>query len=115
MHIYLLSTKKFSTTTNTVIDTPIPVGLFPVCIEYDLVNERMYVTNQQSGTVSILYLSANNVCQDSGFDAGELRTYQSNGQTLEQITCVNFVGQYSGEIEDGETRECCITERGTYQ
>jgi DNA-binding beta-propeller fold protein YncE len=71
-------------------------------IAYDPVDERMYVTNQASNTVSILLLSPANVCQDSGFDSREIRTYQSNGQTIEQITCVNFVGECSGEIEDGE-------------
>jgi len=95
------------TATNTVIDT-ITVGNEPAGIAYDPVNERMYVTNFGSDSVSILYLGANNVCQDSGFGNGELRTYQSNGQTLEQITCVNFIGECSGNIDDGETRECTV-------
>jgi YVTN family beta-propeller protein len=98
------------TATNTVIAT-IPVGttpIGPVGIAYDTVNERIYVTARNINSVLILYLSANNVCQDSGFDAGELRTYQSNGQRLEQISCVNFVGECSGNIEDGETRECTV-------
>jgi YVTN family beta-propeller protein len=94
------------TTTNTVIDTVIVVGS-PSDIAYDSANERMYVSSG-GGFVSVIFLNANNVCQDSGFDAGEIRTYQSNGQTIEQITCVNFVGECSGEIEDGETRECTV-------
>jgi hypothetical protein len=27
---------------------------------------------------------------------------------LEQISCVNFVGQCSGNIDNGETRECTV-------
>jgi hypothetical protein len=34
-------------------------------------------------------------------------TYQSNWQTLERITCVNF-GQCSGDIDNGETREFAV-------
>ena len=96
------------TTTNTVIGTPISVGNLPLLLAYDRVNERMYVTNGLDDTVSVLYLSANKVCQDSGFDAGELRTYGSNGQTIEQMTCVNFVGDCSGDIQGGETKECTV-------
>jgi DNA-binding beta-propeller fold protein YncE len=45
---------------------------------------------------------------DSGFDTGDIRTFVSNQQTLEQITCINFVGQCSGNIYFGETRECTV-------
>ena len=48
------------------------------------------------------------ICQDSGFDSGDIRTFVSGEQTLEQITCVNFVGQCSGEIRDGEAKECTV-------
>ena len=48
------------------------------------------------------------ICQDSGFVTGDIRTFVSGQQTLEQITCVNFVGECSGNIDDGETRECTV-------
>ena len=48
------------------------------------------------------------ICQDSGFDTGDLRTFVSGQQTLEQITCVNFVGECVGEIDEGETKECTV-------
>ncbi len=97
-----------STATNMVVGSPIPVGNSPQGIAYDPVNERMYVTNWSGASVSVLYLSANKVCQDSGFDAGELRTYDSNEQMIEQITCVNFVGDCSGNIQGGEANECTV-------
>jgi YVTN family beta-propeller protein len=94
------------TTTNMVIGTPIPLSGLKL-LAYDPVNERMYVT-VGNNAVSVLYLSANKVCQASGFDAGELRTYESNGQMIQQITCVNFVGECSGNIQEGETKECTV-------
>ena len=48
------------------------------------------------------------ICQDSGFDTGDIRTFVSSQQTLERITCVNFVGESSCEIENGKTRECTV-------
>ena len=48
------------------------------------------------------------ICQDSGFDTGDIRTFVLGQQTLEQITCVNFVGVCSGNIDNGETRECTV-------
>ena len=48
------------------------------------------------------YLSVDKVCKSSGFDAGEVRTYQSNGLNIEQVTCINFEGQCSGNIDSQE-------------
>jgi hypothetical protein len=48
------------------------------------------------------------ICQDSGFDTGDIRTFVSGQQTLQQISCVNYVGECSGNIENGETRECTV-------
>jgi hypothetical protein len=48
------------------------------------------------------------ICQDSGFDTGDIRTFVSGQQTLEQISCVYVVGECSGNIDNGETRECIV-------
>ena len=63
-----------------------------------------------SDSVSIIDLpTIAKICQDSGFDTGDIRTFVSNGQTIEQISCVNFVDECSGEIEEGgETKECTV-------
>ena len=57
------------TATNTVIDTdpsiagitPIPVGSAPVDIAYDSIDERMYVTNNDDGPVSVIDTNTNTV------------------------------------------------------
>ena len=57
------------TATNTVIDTdptipgitPIPVGSAPFGIAYDSINERMYVTNNDDSTVSVIDTNTNTV------------------------------------------------------
>ena len=71
---------------------------------------RVFTANSGSDSVSIIEFSTiNRICQDSGFDTGDIRTFVSGQQTLEQITYVNFVGEYSGNIDNGETRECMIS------
>ena len=47
--------------TNTVVGTPIPVGLFPVGIAFNPDNGFMYVTNQGDGTVSVINPATNTV------------------------------------------------------
>ena len=49
-----------------------------------------------------------------------LEHFEPNGQILQQITCVNFVGECCGNIDNGETRECTVEDyvvslRFTYQ
>ncbi|MGI0052203.1 MAG: hypothetical protein ACRD8K_10745, partial [Nitrososphaeraceae archaeon] len=70
--------------------------------------QRVFTANQ-GDSVSILDLpTVSKICQNSGFNTGDIRTFVSGQQTLEQITCVNFVGQCSGNIGNGETRECTV-------
>ena len=52
--------------------------------------------------------SVSKICQDSGFDTDDIRTFVSGQQTLEQISYVTFVGQCSGNLDNGETRECTV-------
>ena len=67
---------------------------------------RVFTANSISDSVSIIDLpSVAKICQDSGFDTGDIRTFVSGQQTFEQISCVNFVGECSGNIDNGETRE----------
>jgi YVTN family beta-propeller protein len=81
----------------------------PVSIEFDSAEQRVFTANRGSNTVSILSPPlVGKTCQNSGFDTGDIRTFPSGQQTLEQITCVNFVGECSGEIEEGETKECAV-------
>ena len=47
--------------------------------------------------------SVSKICQDSGFDTDDIRTFVSGQQTLEQISYVTFVGQCSGNLDNGET------------
>src|SRR5215204_5328985 len=98
---------------NNVIDVDLSLsgGDGPVAITFDEAGQRVFTANANSDSVSIIDLlsaTVSKICQDSGFDTGDIRTFVSNGQTIQQITCVNFVGECSGEIEDGETRECTV-------
>ena len=72
----------------------------------------MFTANGYNDSISIIDLlslvTVSKICQDSGFDSGDIRTFVSGQQTLEQISCVNFVGQCSGNIDNGETRECTV-------
>ncbi|MGH9980863.1 MAG: thrombospondin type 3 repeat-containing protein, partial [Nitrososphaeraceae archaeon] len=83
----------------------------PQEIVFDQAGQRVFTANTDSDSVSIINLSSatvSKICQDSGFDTGDIRTFVSGQQILEQITCVNFVGECSGEIEDGEIKECTV-------
>jgi YVTN family beta-propeller protein len=82
----------------------------PISIEFDAAGERIFTANYISNTVSILSPPlVRETCQNSGFDTGDIRTFVSGQQTLEQITCVNFVGECSGQIEEGgESKECTV-------
>jgi hypothetical protein len=82
-------------------------------IDIDRLSDNVFISTgtnhiQVYKPISNLFSDVNTICKDSGFDAGELRTYISNEQRIKQITCVNFVGECSGEVEDGETRECTV-------
>ena len=104
----------------TNLNNPIPTvtnvplgpsgGDFPVAIAFDSAGGRVFTANIDSDSVSIIsgFPTVAKICQDSGFDIGDIRTFVSGQQTLEQITCVNFVGECSGNIDDGETRECTV-------
>jgi YVTN family beta-propeller protein len=99
---------------NTVTNVPLAPtgGTTPVAIAFDETGQRLFTANAGSDSVSIIDLlslpTVAKICQDSGFDTGDIRTFVSGQQTLEQITCVNFVGQCSGNIDNGETRECTV-------
>jgi YVTN family beta-propeller protein len=97
---------------NTVTNVPLEPsgGDLPVGIAFDEAGQRVFTPNQNSDSVSIISLPpVSKICQDSGFDTGDVRTFISNGgQTIQQTTCVNFVGECSGNIQDGETRECTV-------
>ena len=97
---------------NTVTNVPlVPSGaLSPIAIAFDATGLRVFTANQASNSVSIIDLpTVAKICQDSGFDTGDIRTFVSGQQTLEQITCVNFVGECTGDIEEGgETKECTV-------
>jgi YVTN family beta-propeller protein len=99
---------------NTVTNIPLlpSGGGGPVAITFDAAGQRVFTANSDSNSVSIIDLlllpTVAKICQDSGFDTGDIRTFVSGQQTLEQITCVNFVGQCSGNIDNGETRECTV-------
>ena len=93
----------------------IDVDLFTSCgdqpaeLVFDQAGQRLFTANAISNSVSIVDLpTVAKICQDSGFDTDDIRTFESNGQTLEQISCVNFVSDCSSNINDGETRECTI-------
>jgi hypothetical protein len=73
--------------------------------------DKEYLLAMVCDSVSIIDLlspTVARICQDSGFDTDDIRTFESNGQTLQQISCVNFVGQCSDNVDNGETRECTV-------
>ena len=87
-------------------DTPVPLIL-----AFDPAGNRVFTANSISDSVSIIDLlsaTVGKICQDSGFDTGDIRTFESFGRTNQQISCVNFVGECSGNINDGETKECTV-------
>ena len=97
---------------NAVTNVPLlpSGGDAPLGISFDAAGQRVFTANANSDSVSIIdnFPTVSKICQDSGFDTGDIRTFVSGQQTLEQITCVNFVGQCSGNIGNGETRECTV-------
>ncbi len=83
----------------------------PTAIAFDAAGQRVFTANFFSDSVSIIELlsaTVGTICQDSGFDTGDIRISVSGQETLDQITCVNFVGECSGEIQGGETKECTV-------
>ena len=97
---------------NTVTNVPLTPsgGEGPISIAFDAAGQRVFTANIFSDSVSIIsgFPTVAKICQDSGFDTGDIRTFVSGQQTLEQITCVNFVGECTGNIDNGETRECTV-------
>ncbi|HEX6672434.1 MAG TPA: beta-propeller fold lactonase family protein, partial [Nitrososphaeraceae archaeon] len=98
---------------NIVTNVPLTPsgGDGPTSIAFDEARQRVFTANFFSDSVSIIDLlsaTVGKICQDSGFDTGDIRTFVSGQQTLEQITCVNFVGECSGEIQSGEIKECTV-------
>ena len=96
---------------NNVIDIPLSPsgGDHPSTLILDEADHRAFTANLISDSVSIIDLpTISEVCQNSGFDTGDIRIFVSGQQTLEQITCVNFGSECSGEIEQGETKECTV-------
>jgi YVTN family beta-propeller protein len=96
-------------TDNSVINVPLGGVTVPTSIAFDEAGQRVFAANSFSNSVSIIeFPTINRICQNSEFDTGDIRTFVSGQQTLEQITCVNFVGECSGNIDNGETRECSV-------
>jgi len=94
---------------NSVINVPLGGVTVPTSIAFDEAGQRVFTANSFSNSVSIIeFPTINRICQNSGFDTGDIRTFVSGQQTLEQIRCVNFVGECSGNIGNGETRDCTV-------
>ena len=100
---------------NTVTNIPLlPAGgNGPGAIAFDAAGQRLFTANGISNSVSIIDLlslqTVARICQDSGFDTGDIRIFESNGvNSYQQISCVNFVGECSGNINNGETKECTV-------
>ena len=97
---------------NTVTNVPLTPsgGEGPISIAFDAAGGRVFTANIFSDSVSIIsgFPTVAKICQDSCFDTGDIKTFFSNQQTLEQITCVNFVGECTGNIDNGETRNCTV-------
>ena len=103
---YLLLTFQINTVTNVIFASG---GDGPIAIAFDEAGQRVFTANEFSDSVSIIERpTVAKICQDSGFDTGDIRTFVSAQQTLEQITCVNFVGECSGNIQGGEANECTV-------
>ncbi|MGD1837759.1 MAG: YncE family protein [Nitrososphaeraceae archaeon] len=86
-------------------------GDAPIAIAFDSDGQRVFTANDISNSVSIIDLpSVSKICQDSGFDTGDIRTFSSGQEILQQTTCVNFSEQCTGEImiQDTETQQCII-------
>ena len=84
-------------------------GEDPRAITFDEVDQKVFTANVISDSVSIIDLpTVGKICKGSGFDTGDIRTFESNGQTLQQISCVNFVKECTGNINNDETKECTV-------
>ena len=96
--------------TDDVVGT-VDVGNDPQSIAYAQDKMLMYVANSDADTTSIISIpTIEQACQNSGFDIGDIRTFESGQETLQQITCVNFSEQCNGDIQDivTETQQCII-------
>ena len=98
---------------NNVINVDISAagGEGPFSIVFDPDGQRVFTANFLSHSVSIIDIPPiSKICQDSGFDTGDIRTFESGEETLQQITCVNFSQQCTGDIleENTETQQCII-------
>ena len=84
-------------------------GEDPRAITFDEVDQKVFTANVISDSVSIIDLpTVGKICKGLGFDTGDIRTFESNGQTLQQISCVNFVKECTGNINNDETKECTV-------
>ena len=93
----------------TNVDLTPAGGEDPRAITFDEVDQKVFTANVISDSVSIIDLpTVGKICKGSGFDTGDIRTFESNGQTLQQISCVNFVRECTGNINNGETKECTV-------
>ena len=107
--ISIIELDNFNTVTNVDLSPSDEVGPFAILFDPD--GQRIFTANHDNDSVSIIDLpSASKLCQDSGFDTGDIRTFESSQDTLQQITCVNFSEQCTGEIviQDTETQKCII-------
>ena len=98
-------------TADDIVGT-IAVGNSPESIVYAQEKMLIYVANNGEHTISIVSIpTIEQACQNSGFDTGDMRTYQSNdGIQIEQITCINFSKQCTGDIVKASTeiQQCVI-------
>ena len=87
-------------------------GESPFSIVFDPDDQRVFTANDASNSVSIIDIpSISKICQDSGFDTGDIRTFGFEGEVLQQTTCVNFSEQCIGNIDENaidETQQCII-------
>ena len=66
---------------NNVIDVDLSAsgGLGPVAIAFDAAGQRVFTDNANSASASIIsnFPTVAKICQDSGFDTGDIRTFVS--------------------------------------
>ena len=98
---------------NNVIDVDLSAsgGNAPSAIAFDQDDQRVFTANGVSNSVSIIDLpSISKICKDSGFDTGDIRTFEFEQETIQQVTCVNFSQQCTGNIDENitETQQCII-------
>ena len=101
---------------NNNMVTNVDVGLSPRALAFDSEGQRVFTANFFSASVSIIDLpSVSKICQDSGFDTGDIRTFDSGTETLQQITCVNFSEQCTGNIVESNTETQCTVDNYAVQ